>query len=140
MQTPIFHYSVVSRETHLDTFGHVKNAAYLTLFEEARWDLITSRGYGIPKIQQLKVGPTILQLSVRFLKEIKLRESIDIQTTATNCIKKVATMHQSMYRNGELCAQAEFAIGLFDLQERKLIQPTADWLHAIGYDQHLKDE
>lgn len=139
MQTPIFHYPVLIRETHLDTFGHMNNATYLTLFEEARWDLITSRGYGIPQIQQLKLGPTILQLSVRFLKEIKLREQIDIQTSASNCLKKIATMHQAMYRNGELCAEAEFAIGLFDLQERKLVQPTTAWLHAIGYDPHLKD-
>ena len=140
MQTPIFYYHVLIRESYLDTFGHVNNAAYLTLFEEARWDLITARGYGIPTIQQLKLGPTILQLSVRFMKEIKLRDSIEIQTSATNCLKKVATLYQSMYRNGELCAQAEFAMGLFDLQERKLVQPTTAWLHAIGYDPHLKDE
>lgn len=37
-----------------------------------------------------------------------------------------------MIRDGELCCEAEFTISLFDLQERKLVLPTKEWLHAVG--------
>ena len=33
----MFSYKVKIRESHLDTLGHVNNAVYLVLFEEARW-------------------------------------------------------------------------------------------------------
>ncbi len=51
MPYPKASYDVLILESHLDTFGHVNNAAYLTLFEESRWDFITKNGYG------LKEGP-----------------------------------------------------------------------------------
>ncbi len=38
-------YPVTIRETHIDSLGHVNNAVYLTLFEEARWEWITAGGY-----------------------------------------------------------------------------------------------
>ena len=48
-----FIYPVQIRERHLDTFGHVNNAKYLELYEEARWEIINSRGYDLKQIQKL---------------------------------------------------------------------------------------
>jgi acyl-CoA thioester hydrolase len=31
-----------------------------------------------------------------------------------------------------LCCDAAFVIGLFDLQARKLIAPTPEWMRALG--------
>lgn len=40
-QWKIFQYDMVIKIHHLDTFGHVNNAAYLQIFEEARsWDIL----------------------------------------------------------------------------------------------------
>ena len=39
----VHEYALVIREQHLDTFGHVNNAKYLEILEEARWDLITAQ-------------------------------------------------------------------------------------------------
>ena len=50
MDSTIFSYPLIIKEMDLDTFGHVNNARYLTLFEDARWDLITKNGYGLKKI------------------------------------------------------------------------------------------
>jgi len=33
---------------------------------------------------------------------------------------------------GDVCCDATFVFGLFDLAARKLIKPTPEWLHAIG--------
>ena len=46
----VFTYPVTIKEVYLDTFGHMNNAMYLTLFEEARWEFITQRGFGLKTI------------------------------------------------------------------------------------------
>ena len=78
MSSNIVTYPILIKESDLDTFGHVNNATYLKLFEEARWDLITKNGYGIKTIRETKLGPTILEIKIRFLKELRLREKITI--------------------------------------------------------------
>ena len=55
-----FKYSVRIKETNLDLFGHVYNATYLTLFEEARWGMMVERGYPVEKVIREQKGPIIL--------------------------------------------------------------------------------
>lgn len=132
MNGNVFSYSLMIKEAYLDTFGHVNNATYLTLFEEARWELITKNGYGLKKIQETRIGPTIVEIKISFLKEIRLRETITIETQMLSYENKIGILSQKMIRGGEVCCHAEFYIGLFDLNQRKLILPTPEWLHAVG--------
>lgn len=120
------------KETYLDTFGHVNNATYLTLLEEARWDLITKNGYGMKKIIETGLGPTILEIKLSFYKELRLREEVMIETQMISYKNKIGTLSQKIARDGEICCAAEFTIGLFDLNQRKLILPTKEWLLAVG--------
>ncbi len=128
----VFNYPVLIKEQHLDTFGHVNNATYLTLFEEARWEWITQNGYGIRKIRETGLGPTVLQITIRYLKELRLRQEIVIESQMISYEGKVGVISQKMVRDGEICCTAEFTIGLFSVSERKLVVPTEDWLLAIG--------
>jgi len=126
-------YELVVLERHLDTFGHVNNAVYLDLFEAARWDLIDKNGYGLAEIQRRRAGPTILEINLRFLREIKNRERITIKTWLESYAGKVGKMKQQMVNEaGDVCCDATFVFGLFDLAARKLIKPTPEWLRAIG--------
>ena len=77
---PVHRYPIVIREHHLDSFGHVNNATYLELLEEARWESITERGYGFEKIRETGQGPTILEIHLLFTQELRLRESVVIHT------------------------------------------------------------
>jgi YbgC/YbaW family acyl-CoA thioester hydrolase len=126
-------YEVVIRESHLDTFGHVNNAAYLVLFEEARWDFITHNGYGLNEVKKLQKGPVILELTMRFKKEIKLLERIRITTGLVSQERIITKLKQEMVKeDGSVAAEINLTFGLFDLQTRKLIEPTPDWKKAIG--------
>ena len=127
-----FNYPLTIKEQHLDTFGHVNNATYLTLLEEARWELITQNGYGLSYIRETGLGPTILEINLKFLKELRLREAIIIESKMLFYEGKIGKMVQTMVRNGETCCIAEFTIGLFNVKERKLVLPTPEWLKAIG--------
>lgn len=132
MSTKTYLYPVTIQESYLDVFGHVNNAMYLTLFEEARWDIIHKNGYGLKKILETGIGPVILEIHLKFSKELRLRDEIVIETELLSHTKKVAEMGQKMIRNGDVCCTAQFTIGLFSLKERKLIHPTEEWLKAIG--------
>jgi YbgC/YbaW family acyl-CoA thioester hydrolase len=126
-------YEVTIREAHLDTFGHVNNAVYLSLFEEARWEIISARGYGLKEVLKYKVGPTILEVNLKFRREIKNREKIKIRTSVISGGGKISTLRQLMINEkGEEACVAEFVVGLFDLTQRKLISPTPEWKSALG--------
>ena len=56
-ENPVFKYPVQIGESHLDTFGHVNNAKYLEIFEDARWELISKNGYGLEEVHRRKIGP-----------------------------------------------------------------------------------
>ncbi len=126
-------YNVLIRESHLDSFNHVNNAAYMVLFEEARWEWITQNGYDLRFIQQTKQGPVVLECTVKFKKELTLREKIKITTEMTDYRGKIGHCAQKMLKeDGTVAAEAVFVVGLFDLQTRRLLDPTEAWKKAIG--------
>lgn len=126
-------YPILIKETNLDVYGHVNNSTYLTLFEEARWDLITKQGYGLEQIKKSGIGPIILEVHIKYYKELLLRDEIIIETSAISYEKKIGKLLQKMVRDEEVCCDALFVMGLFDLKNRKLINPTPEWLQVIGY-------
>ncbi|MBY0553867.1 acyl-CoA thioesterase [bacterium] len=129
----IYKYELLIKESHLDSYGHVNNATYLALYEEARWELITSRGYGYHVVHQTGLGPVILDVSVKFLKELKLRETITITLEMLSYEGKIFKMKQQMLKaNGDVASEAVFTGAFFDLKNRKLIAPNDQWLSAIG--------
>ena len=129
---PVHLYSTLIRERHLDSFGHVNNAQYLVLFEEARWEMITSRGYGLNDVHESGIGTVVLECSVRFKRELALRESIQIETQVHEIKSKILILrHRILKNDGECAAEAFFTLGCFDLKLRKLRSPSSEWLAAI---------
>lgn len=128
-----FYYPIIIKEHHLDTFGHVNNATYLQIFEEARWEFISARGFGLKSIEGSGLGPTILECHIKFLREIRLREKIIIESEMLNYDGKIGYLKQEIKNEkNELCCEAKFTFGLFDVKARKLVLPTPEWFHAVG--------
>lgn len=132
MENKTFAYKLTIKEFHLDTFGHVNNATYLQIYEEARWEFITQNGYGLDKIRSTGKGPVILEINIRFIKELGLRENITIYSQTGEYDGKVGKIRQWIVdEQGTVCSDVEMKIGLFDTKLRKLVAPTEDWLAAI---------
>lgn len=128
-------YQLIIQESHLDTFGHVNNATYLELFEQARWQLITDNGYGLDEIQRRQAGPTILEINLRFSREVQNRERVTIRSWTESYTGKIHRLKQQLFNASDvLCCDAAFVIGLFDLKARRLILPTPEWLRGVGLD------
>lgn len=132
-QTKVHTYSITILESHLDTLGHVNNAMYLTLLEEARWDISTSLGFGLEEIQKSQIGPIILDIHIQFKKEIRLRQNVIIETKFEEISKRIATIHHVIRdEQGTVYCLAKLKFGFFDMQSRKLILPPEKWLKAMG--------
>lgn len=130
----LFEYEFIVRESHLDTFGHVNNATYLTLYEEARWEMIESNGWGLKRIQKEKRGPVITNINISYRREITLREKIKVQTKFKDFINsKICRFEQVMYgQEGKVRSSVIIEAGLFDLENRKLLAPDNEWMESIG--------
>jgi acyl-CoA thioester hydrolase len=138
MANPIFEYEKLILEEHLDTFGHVNNAVYLTIYEEARWDFITKNGLGLKEIMQTRVGPVLLDLQLTFKSELNNREKIKIVSQARSEMRNrfVMVLDQKMLKeNGKVASTLTLSVGLMDLNARKLIAPTREWLSALGIEE-----
>ncbi|MBT7610260.1 MAG: acyl-CoA thioesterase [Bacteriovoracaceae bacterium] len=129
-----FSYKKQILEHHLDTFGHVNNAVYLELYEEARWEFITKAGFGLKKVQETQIGPVILEINVTFKSELKNREEIIIESEFGGMKNSlISTVKQRMVKaDGTMASEISLSIGIFDMKTRKLQKPSKEWLHALG--------
>lgn len=129
----VFKYEVIIKENHLDSYQHVNNAMYLSLYEEARWELVSGRGYTYEKVHQTGQGPIILGVNLSFLRELKLREKVSITVEMVSYEGKIFKLKQQMLKaDGTVASEALFTAAFFDLKARKLLLPSDEWLKAIG--------
>ena len=133
---PFIHEKPIAiSEAHLDSFGHLNHARYFELFEQARWDIISERGFGMEAIKQTKTGPVILEVNVRFMRELAPREAVVIRSELISYERKVGKFRQQIVKaDGGVACDAVFSFGLFDLERRKLVDPSPEWAHAVGLD------
>ncbi len=141
MANPIYEYEKQILEQHLDTFGHVNNAMYLSIYEEARWDFITKNNLGLKEILETKVGPVLLDLNLTFKAELKNRDKIKIVSQARPELRNkfVMVLDQKMLKeDGKIASTLTLSVGLMDLNARKLITPTIPWLKALGLEEFIE--
>ena len=94
----VFLYRTSILEHHLDTFGHVNNAAYLQLFEEARWDFSQSGGFGLDWVMANKTGPIVLKVELSFRRELGNREKILIESQCLGLKNRLVSIFEQ--KNG----------------------------------------
>ena len=129
-----FRYRFQVGKEHIDSYGHVNNARYLDLFEEARWAILDQSNLGREEVRLGGIGPVILEVNLIFRQEILEGEEIIIETDSENLGDRIFYFNQSMENSkGELCCKARFKSALFDLNTRKMIKAEGKWLKAFGF-------
>lgn len=126
-------FEATIKENQVDMLGHLNNAVYLELFEVARWDILNSKGFTLKKILDLQKGPVLLELNLKFMKEILARDVITIKSELVKYEGKIGVMVQKMFKsNGDLAAELRVVLGLIDMKTRRLIEPTQEWKEALS--------
>ncbi len=128
-----FEYVFTVSPDLLDDYNHVNNARYLDLYERARWDILEKSGMGRDTVKKNKIGPVIIEVTVRFSLELLPGEEIKIITTSKRKNELVFYFNQQMVNSkGKIASKAVFTSSLFDLEKRKMVRPDGMWLAAMG--------
>lgn len=129
-----FKYEFIVNEELLDKYGHVNNANYLRLYEDARWAILQQSGLGEDQIRVTKAGPVILEVTVRFSHEIGAGQKVIIETRSRRKGSKLFYFDQVMRsEEGMVFSKATFTAALFDLVGRKMKNPDEKWIKAFGF-------
>lgn len=92
-----------------DAYGHLNQAAFLVLFERARWDMFVA-GPGLDVFQRAGVWPAVRHASVDYLAQVFPGDTLRFQQTLTHLGRTSFTLRQSARRlqDDALVATAEF--------------------------------
>ncbi len=103
------------RSFHTDSFGHVNNARYLELLEEARWQFAEHHGL-IELLNEEKLGFIIMQMNLRFRFPIVEGDTIQVFTSLVTLGTAVGEVEQLIKKQGtgKLAAKSMFTFVLID--------------------------
>ena len=119
-----------------DSYGHLNNASYAQLLEEGRWDLVERNGAGREAVAETGQGPAVLELKMRFRRELKPGDRVEIRTKVTGRRSRSIQVEQTIYDpEGKPACEAEVVLVLFDLKTRGVAIPHPRWKKAMGLDQ-----
>jgi len=66
------------RGYHEDRFGHVNNARYLELLEEARWEHLEERGLNASFFKEHGIFPVVVRLSIAYRRPASAGDTLDV--------------------------------------------------------------
>ena len=129
----VFEYSLIVREHNLDILGHLNNASYLQLFEEARWDFSNKGGFGLDWVLLNKKSPVVVKAEMSFRKEVLNREKLLIKSEFLGFQNSlIGSFKQKMIKeNNKVASILSIDIGFMNLQERKLMNFPKKWVHMV---------
>lgn len=133
-----FSVDVTVRGYELDTQGHLNQAVYLQYAEHARWELLRAAGLPQEKLLASGVGPVALEVTVKYLRE--LRGGEEVRVTCQFLYgdgKTFKVVQQIVKEDGTVAAEISGVAGMLDLTSRRLISDPRSHLAALADDPGL---
>lgn len=98
-----------------DAYGHVNQAAFLSMFERARWEAV-ARGPGVDVFSRNRVWPAVRKATVEYYAEAFSGDLLRFDTTLTHHGRTSFTLHQTARRDadGMLVAEADIVFVCVD--------------------------
>jgi len=109
------------RNYHVDSYGHVNNAAYLLFLEDARTDFFSYFGYPLSYLADKDIFVFITEIKVKYLKPLHLDNVITVTGNISSLRKVRATWHQEIWKESKRVAVAE-VYGAFLNSDSKIIR------------------
>ncbi|MFE7528839.1 acyl-CoA thioesterase [Kitasatospora sp. NPDC057542] len=130
------HITVRGYET--DSQGHLNQAVYLQYAEHARWEYLRAAGIRQADLVAEGVGPVVLETTVKYLRELRAGDSVEVGCSFTWRDGKTFQVVQRLVReDGVLAAEITGVGGILDLTERRLVADPREPLRALATDPGL---
>ena len=131
--TDEFSVRIRVRGYELDTQGHLNWAEYLHYAEHARWEFLAAAGISQDALIATGFGPVVLDVSVRFRRELRGGDEVDVTCAFVFEGGKTFRILQDFRRpDGRVAASLVSTSGLLDLTERKLTEDPGKHLRALA--------
>jgi acyl-CoA thioester hydrolase len=120
------------RVSDTDAQGHMNSSAYLDLANHSLWQCLRSAGVDVDELLRTRVGPVILESTIRYAAELRAGDRGDVSCRMTFDGSKTYLVHHELTKaGGDIAATIENRMGLLDLDERRLVpSPATTWRHA----------
>jgi acyl-CoA thioester hydrolase len=130
------------RWSDLDANGHVNYAAYIDAAGDLRYRFFTGHGFPPERFAQLGIGPIYTAIQARFLREVRMGETITI-TYALSGISpqggRWKVHHDVLKANGKKAVSIDLEGTLLDLTTRKPVPPMPELLQTYNLIPRTKD-
>lgn len=117
------------RSYELDTQGHVNGAVYIQWADHVRFQFARSAGVVVEDMLKSGFGPINLETTLRFKRELRGNDEIDMSCAFIWGDGKTFTVRQEITRiDGVLIAEISSVSAMMDLRERRLApSPQEAW-------------
>ncbi|MGW5668294.1 acyl-CoA thioesterase [Micromonospora sp. NPDC003776] len=130
-----FRVRVTVRGYELDTQGHLNQAVYLQYSEHARWECLRAAGISQDRLIASGVGPVALEVTVRYLRELRGGDEVDVSCEFRWGEGKTFQIVQELTRpDGTQVATVTGVGGLLDLSTRRLVPDPRERFRALASD------
>ena len=125
-----FLFTCPVRWSDMDTYGHVNNARFLTLYEEARVALmfLGAREHGLTSFED---GVVIARHEVDYLRPVDYVDPVRIELWVEEIRPSRFVIGYEMFDGDEIASRARSVCVLFDLRNqrpRRLTEPEREFL------------
>ena len=129
-ETHTFTYDAAVRWSDLDAYGHVNNARFLTLYEEARVAMffVGARAHGLGSFEE---GIVISRHEIDYLRPVDYGHPVRIEMWISELRSASFTVAYELYDEGKVASRARSVCVPFNLAEgfpRRLSQAERDFL------------
>ncbi|MEV0270421.1 acyl-CoA thioesterase [Hamadaea sp. NPDC050747] len=128
-----FSVQITVRGYELDTQGHLNQAVYLQYGEHARWECLRAAGLSQDRLIGSGVGPVALEVTVRYLRELRGGDVVDVTCEFEWGEGKTFRIRQDLRRpDGTQVAELTGVGGLLDLTARRLVADPAGRFRSLA--------
>lgn len=128
-----FSIRIKVRHYELDSLGHLNHAVYHQYAEVARLEWFESVGGGGNGLHDAKISPVLLETHVRFRRELRAGDVVDVSCDVTFGEGKTFQMNSEIRKvDGTLSAAIECTVGVMDMAIRKLVDDPHGELVRAG--------
>jgi acyl-CoA thioester hydrolase len=130
-----FSVGIVVRSYEVDSNGHVNHANYHRYGEHARSAHLAAAGCGLQRLVDAGLGLVMLQTSVKFLRELREGDHVEIDSRLEFGEGKSFGMAHTIVRgDGAVAAEITCRMGLIDSAARRLVADPRERLRELATD------
>jgi thioesterase-3 len=110
------------RGYHCDFYGHVNNARFLELLEEARWSYLED-SLDLSEWKEKNLGIVVAALNINYRRPAPVDTVLEIRSTVGEMGAKTGVIHQDVLNQttGKLVADADVTFAVVDIRTGKAV-------------------